>query len=106
MPAWWAHSSAIGPPDVAHDGCFTADVGEKRVQRRDHLRAFADSGGNALHRPGAHVTDREDPLAARLERPGPLPEGPARAPGAPGRRPPRGPRPPPGVRVGGREEEQ
>src|SRR2546426_9309504 len=60
IPAEWVHSSAIGPPDVAHDGRFAADVGEKPVQRRDHLCPLADGGGNALHRPGTHVTDRED----------------------------------------------
>src|SRR5947199_9565631 len=100
MPAWWAHSSAIGPPDVAHGGRFTTDVGEKRVQRRDHLRAFADSGGNALHRPGAHVTDREHTLAARLERPVPVPAVPAPAhePLALARRV--GPRAPRGARRG------
>jgi hypothetical protein len=34
----------------------------------DHLRALADRGGDALRRARAHVADREDPVAARLQR--------------------------------------
>src|SRR4029453_9032782 len=76
------------------------------MQRRHHLGTLADGGGDALHRAAAHVTDREDPAAAGLERV-PL-AGPglgSRAYEALGveRDAPREPR---GVRVGADEEEE
>ena len=47
--------------------------GEKRVQRRDHLRAFADGGGDALHRPARTSPIAKTPCAAGLERPASAP---------------------------------
>src|SRR5579871_6363434 len=43
--------------------------GERSVQHRDDLRAFADRRGNALHRSGAHVADRENAGATCLQEP-------------------------------------
>ena len=39
---------------------------EQRVKSSYDLRTFADGRGNALDRSGAHATDREHALAARL----------------------------------------
>ena len=47
-----------------------AEIG---VQRRDHLRAFADGGGHALDRTRAHVADGEHALAVGFERRKPSP---------------------------------
>src|ERR1700687_1917822 len=40
---------------------------EKRVERSDHLRAFADRAADALHRSQPDVPDREDAAHARRE---------------------------------------
>ena len=43
--------------------------GEKRVQRRHHLRAFADCGGDTFGRACPHVADRKHAAHTRLQRP-------------------------------------
>src|SRR6185295_10916742 len=67
MPAAWTHSSAMGSSGTSDDGGAIAGVGQKLVDRRDHLRALADRGGDPLGRARAHVADREHAVAARLE---------------------------------------
>ena len=57
-----------GPPLERGLRGMSAGLREIGVQRRDHLRAFADRGGDALDRAGADVADGEDAAAVGLQR--------------------------------------
>src|SRR5215831_11031918 len=43
-------------------------LGEERVDLRDRRRTFTDGAADALHRPRAHIADREHSRHAALER--------------------------------------
>src|SRR5262245_14839711 len=58
---------ASGAPGGERRGRGFAVPRQERVQRRHHLGALADRGGDTLHRAAADVADREDARPARLE---------------------------------------
>ena len=103
MPAFVGHQ--ILPVKRRLSG-LSAGLREIGVQRGHHLRAFADGGGDALDRAGAHVADREDAAAVGLERMAP---GAHLRPGADealGVQRDAALRQPVGVRIGADEQEQ
>ena len=103
VDAFVGHQS---PPDESRRDGIAASLREIGVQRGDHLGAFADGGGDALDRSGAHVADGEDAVAARLQRMTPRSEVGARADEALGVERHVGLREPVRVRIGTDEQEE
>src|SRR5216683_933055 len=56
------------PLRFCHDGWLAVRRGQKSMQRRHHLRALADRGGDPLDRTGTDVADSKDAAATGFQR--------------------------------------